>query len=304
MARRTRLRRAAIAAVLALFALCACTSTHAQRAARDEPNAPVAATTTPAEGGSEPTGAPCGDPGEWSCDWLARFDATDTFALLQPGITGIVVHDRQTGATWSNANADTSMWAASTVKLAMAADLLQRAAAGAIALTDDDRTLIDDMLLSSDDVAADELWYAYAGDDLWTFNNDFVQMGMTDCQPQPYEGGWPYWGYQMCTPEDLNALMNYVLDDLAPSLRDQIVPLMQSVDEDQQWGVWAVGPAGAPGVKDGWTDDLTDLSTVGFVGPDARYTVAIMDHLDGDTDFDAGKELVSQIAAMLFDGAF
>ena len=79
---------------------------------------------------------------------------------------------------------------------------------------------------------------------------------------------------------------------------------MRDVDADQQWGVWAAGPAASPGVKDGWTDDYDDLSTVGFVGPDARYTVAIMDDLGGEADFDTGKEIVSQIASLLFDGAF
>jgi len=270
---------------------------------RQDPSAAASDAADPTDS-PDPLDGDCDGSGQWSCAWIDRFESADTYALLQPGAAGIVVHDRRTGLDWSNANADTSIWAASTIKLAMAADLLERDDDGSIQLTDQDRTWIDDMLLSSDDYAADQLWYAYSGEDDWAFNDDFERMGMTDLQPQPYEEGWPYWGYQMCTARDLVALMNYVLDDLAPPLRDRILPLMRDVDADQQWGVWAAGPAASPGVKDGWTDDYDDLSTVGFVGPDARYTVAIMDDLGGEADFDTGKEIVSQIASLLFDGAF
>lgn len=305
MARRILISCASIIAA-ATVALTGCSSHDSAGSMRDEPNAPAAATATPTTSGpNAPDTAQCDDPGTWTCAELSRFEAADTYAQLQPGVVGIVVHDRQTGATWSNANADTSLWVASTIKLAMAADLLERDAAGAIALSDQDRSWITDMLVNSDDYAADQLWYEYSGDDNWTFNDDFARMGMTSLEPQPYDdGGWPYWGYQMGTPQDLSAMMNYVLDDLAAPLRDQILPLMQSVAEDQQWGVWAVGPSGSPGVKDGWTDDLDDLSTVGFVGPNARYTLAIMDDLNGEVDFDTGKEIVSQIAAAMFNGAF
>jgi hypothetical protein len=302
VARRILISCASIIAAVT-FGVAGCSSHDGAGSMRDEPNAPAAATPST----SAPNAAPdanCDDPGTWTCAELERFEDADTYAQLQAGVAGIVVHDRQTGATWANANADTSMWAASTIKLAMAADLLERDASGAIALSDQDRSWITDMLVSSDDYAADQLWYEYSGDDNWTFNDDFARMGMTGLEPQPYEDGWPYWGYQMCTPQDLVALMNYVLDDLAAPLRDQILPLMQSVADDQRWGVWAVGPAGSPGVKDGWTDDLDDLSTVGFVGPNARYTVAIMDDLNGEVDFDTGKEILSQIVSTMFDGAF
>ena len=39
-------------------------------------------------------------------------------------------------------------------------------------------------------------------------------------------------------------------------------------------------------------------------GPDARYTVAVMDDLNGEVDFDTGQEIVSQIVATLFAGGF
>lgn len=307
MARWVPRRRAVIAALLLAGVLVGCSRADPQGGGRDEPNAPVAATSAdaaPSTTADEQCAGSGAGAASWPCEWARRFESADTYAQLQLGATAIVVHDRHTGATWSNANADTPMWAASTIKLAMAADLLQRDAAGAIELSEQDRAWIDDMLIDSDDYAADQLWYAYAGEDNETFNDDFAQMGMTDLQPQPYDGIYPYWGYQTCTARDLVALMNYVLDELAPPLRDQIVPLMQSVGEDQQWGVWAVGAAASPGVKDGWTDDLDDLSSVGFVGPQARYTVAIMDDLNGEVDFDDGTEIVSQVASLLFHGAF
>ena len=57
------------------------------------------------------------------------------------------------------------MWTASTIKLAMAADLLMRDRAETIELTPDDRLLIEAMMHWSDDVAADILWETYSGPD-------------------------------------------------------------------------------------------------------------------------------------------
>ena len=66
----------------------------------------------------------------------------------------------------------------------MTVHLLQGDRAGTIHLTADDRALIQAMLHSSDDKAADTLWFRYAGPDHLAFNNDFVKYGMTSLQPQ------------------------------------------------------------------------------------------------------------------------
>ena len=50
------------------------------------------------------------------------------------GHLGVVVHDRKGGGDWRAGEVDHSAWAASTVKLAMAANLLERSRAGEIKL--------------------------------------------------------------------------------------------------------------------------------------------------------------------------
>jgi hypothetical protein len=277
--------------------------TPADTAQPDTGAADTGAANTPADG------SPACDGGSgWSCDWQARFQAADAYADSRPGTVGIVVTDRQTGAVWANQYADTQVYTASTIKLAMVVDLLQRNDSGAITLTDDDRSLMEAMLHSSDDDAADTLWYRYSGPGDQTFNDDFAALGMTGLTPVlgPDDDYAPYWGFQTCTPQDLSTLINYVLNTLNPADRDWIVPQMQAVDEDQQWGVWAAGPAAMPGNKDGWSDEVTGsiMNSVGFVGPGQRYTIAIMNSLNGQGDEDDGRVTVSQVAQTIFGGVF
>jgi hypothetical protein len=72
------------------------------------------------------------------------------------------------------------VWTASTIKLAMTVDLFLRDRAGSITLSGGDRTLIQEMLHSSDDNAADALWFKYSGADHMTFNNDFPRSQVWD----------------------------------------------------------------------------------------------------------------------------
>ena len=60
-----------------------------------------------------------------------------------------MLHDRVTGATWRNASARQSFPAASTVKLAMVADLLVRERRGSFRLAPADQPLIDAALRES-----------------------------------------------------------------------------------------------------------------------------------------------------------
>ena len=68
-----------------------------------------------------------------------------------------MLRDRATGAKYRNANAGTPIWTASTIKLAMVADLLTRERTGALRLTDADRRQMVAMLRSSDNAVADAL---------------------------------------------------------------------------------------------------------------------------------------------------
>lgn len=241
----------------------------------------------------------------FDCDFQQRITAVQTYLAERPGTTGVVLHDLRTGAVWHNDHADDPTWTASTIKLAMVVDLFTRDRAGEITLTDDDRDLIKSMLHSSDDDAADTLWYRYAGDDHMAFNDNFPDYGLTSLLPQKgYTDFYPYWGFQKCTPEDLDRLISYVLTDLPAQDRAYILGEMRAVAGNQQWGVWAAGPAAKPGNKNGWSEEDTGwvMNSVGFVGPGERYTLAEMNNLRGEGDYDTGRETVSHVAELLFKG--
>ena len=264
------------------------------------PAAPAAQQTTT---GSVPTSDPAVVAPGFDSDFQRRIAAVEAYLKTRPGTVGVVLRDRRTGAVWRNANADTLVWTESTIKLAMSINLFLRDRAGQITLSGDDRTLIQRMLHSSDDNAADSLWFKYAGADHMAFNNAFATYGMTSLRPIPgFTHYFPYWGFQKCTPDDLDRLVNYLLDKVPASVRDYIVGQLQNVDPDQQWGVWAAGPAAHPGNKDGWgpEDNGWNMNTVGFVGPSQRYTLVVMNALLGHGGYNEGQATDSQVATLLF----
>ncbi|AXB48522.1 tat pathway signal sequence [Amycolatopsis albispora] len=233
-----------------------------------------------------------------------RILRAESYARSRPGFAGIVVHDRQTGATWRNANSDTLIWACSTPKLAMVVDLLLRDDAGAVDLTDEDRALMHAMLNTSDNDAAHTLWNRYGGED---FATRFPSYGMTDMR---FTDEHPHhWGWILTTADDLGRLMDFVLERMPVEHRDYIVGELRAVDANQQWGVWGAGPAAKPGNKNGWSDDNNDgswlVNTVGFVGPDERYTVAVMNNTQVvEGGFETGVETTTRVNEILFRGYF
>lgn len=268
------------------------------------PTSVPAATTVPPTTSATPDPARCPYPRSgFDCDFQRRFAAVQAYVARRPGTVGIVVRDRRTGAVWRNQYADTPVWTASTIKLAMTIDLFARDADGDISLTAADRTLIQRMLHSSDDDAADTLWFKYAGADHLTFNDDFARFGMATLSPKRgYTKYFPYWGFQKCTPEDLDHLVHYLLTDVPSATRAYIVDQLMHVDPDQQWGVWGAGPAALPGNKDGWSLEDTGwvMNTVGWVGPDQRYTLAVMNSLNGHGGYTDGRTTDSEVAKLLF----
>jgi hypothetical protein len=233
----------------------------------------------------------------FSCPMQERIEAARRYLAQAPGRVGLVLHDRVTGATWRNANARQSFPAASTVKLAMVADLLVRERQGSVRLTPADRPLIDAALRESADEAADRLWHAYedAG-----FLGRIRAFGMTGASFTSHA----YWGAMTCSADDLSNLMDYVLNRLPARDRDEIVEDLRQVSPVQHWGVWGAGLRNQPGVKNGWVsiNGIWTVSTVGFAGQHARYTLAIMNHLGGEAGFRAGANTLTQVAAILLQG--
>jgi hypothetical protein len=232
----------------------------------------------------------------FECDFQKRVKAAQDYAETRPGTVGFVLRDRKSGAIWRNDHAGDMTWTASTIKLAMVVNLLERHRTGKIRLSADDRKLMNAMLHTSDDDAADSLWKKYNGT---TFNAAFGKYGMTGLVPQKgYTATFPYWGFEKCTADDLDRLMNYVLDTVHADDRAYIVGQMREVGAVQQWGVW--GPDS--GAKNGWSEEEGGwvMNSVGFVGKDERYTLAIMNNLKGEGAYDEGRATATEITRILF----
>ena len=263
---------------------------------------PSAGSTPPASASApatSPAAAPCQAPGGFSCTMAARIRLVQQYLAGRPGQIGIVLHDRQTGATWRNPAAGRDFPAASTAKLAMVTDLLLRNGAGQIHLGGGDWSLIDAALHVSSDHAADLLWQAYEGAGFLQRIQGFGMGSASYTTP-----GAPYWGFMYCSASDLDSLMNYVLGRIPAGARLYLTRHLQHVAPIQQWGVWGGGPASHPGNKDGWEDDSGTwiTNTVGFAGPGARYTLAIMYDTAGARGFHYGTVTLSEVAALLFQG--
>ncbi|GAB3437198.1 serine hydrolase [Actinophytocola sediminis] len=244
---------------------------------------------------------------DFDCTLRGRFAEVERYLADRPGTVGVVVRDLRTGAVWRNKHAADLTWTASTIKLAMVVDLLTRDRAGEIELSAADRGLIRAMLHTSDDRAADTLWYRYAGTDHMSFNDNFPNYGLTSLKPQAgFTDFYPYWGFQKCTADDLDRLMTHVLTKLPADERAYIVKEMRSVDAVQRWGVWGAGPEAKPGTKDGWSEEEGGwvTNTVGFVGDGERYTLAVMNDLHGEAGFAAGRTTVTEVADLLFNDYF
>jgi hypothetical protein len=247
----------------------------------------------------------CVGPAGFDCDFKVRIAAVTGYLATRPGTVGIVLRDRSTGAIWRNQYAATPVWTASTIKLAMAVDLLRRHRTGQLTLSAADRVTMNAMLHSSDDDAADTLWFKYAGANHLSYNDEFPAFGMTTLVPQPgFTNYFPYWGFQKCTPDDLDRLMHYVLTTVNPIDRAYLISELQHVAPDQQWGVWASDQGASAGSKDGWSLEQGGwvMNSIGFAGPGQRYTLAIMNSLNGQGGYDDGRATDTRVAQLLLTG--
>ena len=298
-------RAPAAVAALALAGLTACTPSHAAQQKIAVSARPV----TPAVTSDGPSPSPrpaCVSPAwiskRFSCTMRHRIEDVERYLKDRPGTVGIVLRDRRTGAVWRNANSGTQIYMASTSKLAMATALLMADRAGRIHLSSSDRGLMHQMLHFSSDQAADSLWFEYGAS---FYTGVFGQIGLADAQYLPQQGvNGPYWGEMTCSAGDLDQVVSYVLEQLPADLRDYVVGELRNVATDQHFGVWGAGPQNEPGNKDGWSTERPGwiTNTAGFAGPGARYTLTIMNSLNGEGGYHDGITTLTEVASLLFQG--
>jgi hypothetical protein len=304
--RKSRLGKSGLAAALAVAVLagtsaCGLLSTPSANPGAAGPGGQPASAAAPSP--ATATRPPCpAAPAGFSCAMRLRIATVERYLKHRPGMIGIVLRDRSTGAVWRNKYANSQIYMASTSKLAMAVTLLLQNQAGVIHLSPTDRAVMYQMLHVSSDSAADDLWFKYGAPFYTSF---FPRIGLANAQYLPQAGvTGPYWGEMTCTADDESHVINYVLNRLPAPLRNYLVDQLRHVAAVQHFGVWGAGPANQPGNKDGWSIEKPGwiIDSVGFAGPGERYTLAMMNSLDGEGGYHAGTNTVTQVAAILFRG--
>ncbi len=289
-------------AVLAGAALSGC-GLLSSPAANSPGSAPASAPApSPGSAAATPAAACPAAPAKFSCSMRARIAEVQSYLRHRPGVVGVVLRDRSTGAVWENRSAHTRIYMASTSKLGMAVTLLMQNQAGVIHLTSTDYAVLHQMLHVSSDTDADTLWFKFGAP---FYTSYFPRIGLASARYVSAPGITPpYWGEMMCSAADLSRLISYVLDDMPAPLRGYLVNILSHVAADQHFGVWGAGRANHPGNKDGWSVEAPGwiINSAGFAGPGQRYTLAMMNSLNGHGGYHAGTDTITQVAAILFQG--
>ncbi|MFE6175702.1 hypothetical protein [Streptomyces sp. NPDC056464] len=184
------------------------------------------------------------------------------------GVTaGVAVFDRQTGTFTEQLNTSTRFRSASVVKLLLALDFLWNRGPD-YTVPAADRALLEPMLRSSKDSAADHYWSENGGSAIIT--RMVGRLGLKDTAPPPvgYEG---YWGYVSLSARDTVTIYRYLLDSAPGPVRDFVMGnLRQSTrcasdDFDQHFGI--AGAFEKPwAVKQGWAGSSYPEGTCGPPG--------------------------------------
>ncbi|GAA4248530.1 hypothetical protein GCM10022255_028920 [Dactylosporangium darangshiense] len=234
----------------------------------------------------------------------AKNQSAQATAFVQKlsGTFGIIVRDRVTGAVWKAGDTKATTWTASTIKLAIATDLLERNQGKQITLDATDKANLDKALINSDNDAATALWNKYDGPGMLDRFRSKFGMGSLAV----IDGYETFWRNLRCSAEDLQNLMTYVLEKTDATSRSYLVSTLRKVASNQHWGVWAAGSGFKPGNKDGWAEKPVDgknvwvTHTVGFAGDGERYVVSAMYEQQPGGTLEKGAHAVSDAVATYF----
>ncbi|MDX1874815.1 hypothetical protein SBI67_22065 [Mycolicibacterium sp. 120266] len=223
----------------------------------------------------------------------------------------LAILDRNTGQLATSGAIDT-IAIASVVKLFIADDLLLQEAQGQTTLSPDDRRMLDVMLRSSDDSAAEVFWNRSGGSAI--VNRVVSRYGLSSTSP-PGNGRWynttstvtdlvHYYDLLLSGKGGLPAAdASIILADLAestPTAPDGMVP---GGVYPQRFGIPEGLYAEPVAVKQGWMccvgADWMHLST-GVVGPDRRYVMAISSMQPADAD--EARKTITAAVSTIFPG--
>ena len=204
---------------------------------------------------------------------------------------------RLAAASAGNAAADRPFPTASMVKLFVAEDVLHRARTGSLALRPDDPALLREMIRSSDDPAASELWVRYGGGQMVS---DVARRYRLVGTAPPAERG--QWGRTTTTARDLARFLALLPSVAHPDDADALLGWMREATTvaadgfDQRFGVAGTAPP-QTAVKQGWmccVGGNRHLHSVGVVG---RRAVVLLSEVPRDTGYDAARDALTAAAS-------
>ncbi|MBI3226315.1 MAG: hypothetical protein HYZ39_14785 [Mycolicibacterium cosmeticum] len=223
----------------------------------------------------------------------------------------VAILDRNTGQLVTNGQADT-VAIASVVKLFIADDLLLQESKGQTTLSPDDRRMLDVMLRSSDDSAAEVFWNRSGGSAI--INRVVARYGLSSTTA-PGNGRWynttstvtdlvRYYDMLLAgtgglPPADASIILSNLAES-TPTAPDGMVP---GGVYPQRFGIPEGLPAEPVAVKQGWMccvgADWMHLST-GVIGPDRRYVMAISSMQAATAD--KARQTITAAVGTIFPG--
>ncbi|MGW0158159.1 serine hydrolase [Mycobacterium sp. NPDC003323] len=310
MPRPSNVLQAAVAAACTAVLLAGCEA-RGYSAAPASPDAPQLTVVAPLATSAPLPEEPPDQPAATFDGLQGRVNQADADAADAGADLTVAVMDRNTGQVITDGVPDT-IAIASVVKLFIADDLLLQEAQGKTELSPDDRVMLDVMLRSSDDSAAEIFWNRSGGTDI--IDRVVDRYGLTSTRA-PGNGRWfntistvtdlvRYYDKLLAgtggLPPERASIIIANLSQSTPTAPDGMVP---GGIYPQRFGI----PEGIPGepvaVKQGWMccigADWMHLST-GVIGPDRRYVMAISSMQP--TGADAARRTITDAVRTIFPG--
>ncbi|MDQ4039068.1 MAG: class A beta-lactamase-related serine hydrolase [Actinomycetota bacterium] len=234
---------------------------------------------TATESSSNSPAAPSVSSAEGNVELQAAVDEASAYAASQGVNAGIAIIDREARTEVVNAGAGTPIRTASLVKLFITDNLLQRQRSGEFQLSEQDRLLIESMLVFSDDSAAESL-YGRFGQEAMVIEVA-QRYGLVTLLPASPPAEWEL---TSVSPIDLARYYDLFLRQTPAVDRDYVVGLLRRASPiatdgfSQVFGLANGLAGGTAGIKQGWMccpDGNSYLHSTGIVGADNRYSLAI-----------------------------
>ncbi|WP_073419805.1 serine hydrolase [Geodermatophilus nigrescens] len=209
--------------------------------------------------------------------------------------------DARTGRRTADngAAADRPFPTASMVKLFLAEDLLHRARAGSVALDGRDWRLLQEMIRSSDDPAASELWVRFDGPRM--VRDVAARYGLTGTAPPADPSQW---GETTTTARDLARFLAELPRVAAPADAATLLAWMRTATPlaadgfDQRFGAFGTLP-GMPAVKQGWMCCVDGQRHLHSVAVSGDRVVVLLSEVPRSVSYDQARAALSAAAAAL-----